>query len=128
MDGKTEFRLHELELHTILELRARCVHLLERAEHHIEAGDPKLGEVLIEIAAKTPYEIETIITHVILSWAGSCDLSEIPSELYKRDCTLEESITVWSQIFARGSDEPFETIEDLQTEVNICFEIEEGLS
>ena len=121
MDGKTEFQVQELELQTILELRARCVHLLERAEFQIERGNPSLGEVLINIAAETPKDVESIVTRMIRDWAKIDDLHEIYSEMYEQVDTLQNSVIVWSEIFSRGSDNPFELIEELVDEVNICF-------
>jgi hypothetical protein len=44
--------------------------------------------------------------------------------MFTEDTTLDQSISVWSMLFSRGSDDPFEMIEDLENEINICFEIE----
>ena len=121
MDGRIEFRVQELELQTILELRARCVHLLERAEFQIERGNRSLGEVLIKLAARTPKDVESIVSRMIRDWAKIEDLKEIYSEMYERIDNLQNSVTVWSEISTRGSENPFELIEELVDEVNICF-------
>jgi len=124
MAGQKEYQVPELARYTILELRARTVHLLERAEHHIEAEDQEFARVLIELATRTPSEIHAILAYTIKKWAGPCDLSVIHSEMFTEDTTLDQSISVWSMLFSRGSDDPFEMIEDLENEINICFEIE----
>ena len=126
MAGKNTFQLQELELHTILELRARCVHLLERAEYHIQAGNSGLGEVLIGIAASTPEHVRKIVSHVIEKWAGVDELASVHSEMYRGEVSLADSLDTWSEIFSRGSDDPFEDIQELEDEVNICFEVEES--
>jgi hypothetical protein len=122
MDGQIEFQVPELELQTLLELRARAVHLRERAEFHIEAGNPLLGEVLIGLADRTPPEVKVIVEFMIERWSGVKDLTNVESELYQKETTLEESVETWSLIFGRGSDDPFVDIEDLETEINICLE------
>lgn len=121
MDGRTEFRVRELELQTILEMRARCVHLLERAEFQIEWGNPSLGRVLINLAAETPKDVESIVSRMIRDWSNVDDLRQIYSEMYEQVDTLQNSVIVWSEIFTRGTDNPFELIEELVDEVNICF-------
>lgn len=122
MGGQIEFQVPELELQTLLELRARAVHLRERAEFHIEAGDPLLGEVLFGLSERTPLEVKVIVKFMIEQWSGVKDLASVESELYQKETTLEESVDTWSLIFGRGSDDPFVDIEDLETEINICLE------
>ena len=121
MDGQIEFRVRELDSQTLLELRARCVHLMERAEFQIEAGNPSIGEVLINLAAETPKDVESIVSQMIRDWSKTDDLNDIYSEMYKGVDTLQNSIIVWSEIFTRGTDNPFELLEELEDEVNICF-------
>ena len=58
---------------------------------------------------------------MIQDWAKIDDLHEIYSEMYELVDNLENSVRVWSEIFTRGSDNPFELIEELVDEVNICF-------
>lgn len=58
---------------------------------------------------------------MIRDWAKIEDLKEIYSEMYERIDNLQNSVTVWSEIFTRGSENPFELIEELVDEVNICF-------
>ena len=58
---------------------------------------------------------------MIRDWSNVDDLRQIYSEMYEQVDTLQNSVIVWSEIFTRGTDNPFELIEELVDEVNICF-------
>lgn len=91
----------------------------------MENGHKEYAEYLMEVREATWPIVGSLVVTEITEWLDGepFDL-KLPAEMYDDCQTIDMTIVRWSRLWGSGNGDPYEGLDELEEEVNLCFDID----